>query len=105
VLRSRLLLVQFMLPSRHSPGWGYALQGSGATSVSQVAHVLNPLKQVATISLGRPISEWVPRIERLMARHYVRLSNRHVLVVQLNGPDGHVQVANGEAAGYVRWPV
>ncbi|WP_235579244.1 c-type cytochrome, partial [Pseudorhodoferax sp. Leaf274] len=32
VLRSRLLLVQFMLPSRHSPGWGYALQGSGATS-------------------------------------------------------------------------
>lgn len=21
-----------MLPSRHSPGWGYALQGSGATS-------------------------------------------------------------------------
>ncbi|WP_284414974.1 hypothetical protein, partial [Acidovorax sp. SUPP2539] len=32
VLRSRLLLVQFILPSRHSPGWGYALQNSRATS-------------------------------------------------------------------------
>ena len=73
-------------------------------AVSLVAHVLNPLKQVATISLGRPLSEWVLRIERLMARHIVRLSNRHVLVVQLHGPDGHVQVANGEADGGVRWP-
>ncbi|KQP43466.1 GNAT family N-acetyltransferase [Pseudorhodoferax sp. Leaf274] len=25
-----------MLPSRHSPGWGYALQGSGATSFISV---------------------------------------------------------------------
>ncbi len=37
VLRSRLLLVQFILPSRHSPGWGYALQNSRATSLSRPA--------------------------------------------------------------------
>jgi hypothetical protein len=72
-------------------------------AVSQVVHVLNPLNQQAEIDLVRPVAEWAARIDRLMDRHFVRLSNRHLLLVQMNGPDGKVHVASAQADGETRW--
>ncbi|WP_325346803.1 transposase, partial [Xylophilus sp.] len=79
VLRSRLLLVQFMLPSRHSPGWGYALQESGATSVAQSDGYVMSMQCRKRIEQGFGWVKTIGQMRQVMVRGLDNVAQMFVL--------------------------
>jgi len=67
-------------------------------ATSEVLHTWNPYRtDPRIVNLGRPLAEWVARLQRLLDLHYVQLLDGGMWIVQMNtDPDGRVHAFPSE---------